>query len=119
MKLLLGQNISFRVVKKISSHFPEASQVRLLGLENYPDRKIWEFAKANGYVVVTFDADFCDLAKLYGSPPKIVWLRTGNTTSDYIARLLLIRADVIQEFVENPKYLGIACLELDHFTKKL
>lgn len=113
MKLLLDQNISFRVVKKISSHFLEASQVRLLGLENCSDRKIWEFAKGNGYVVVTFDADFYDLAKLYGPPPKIVWLRTGNTTSDYIARLLVIRADVIREFVKNPKYSGIACLEMD------
>lgn len=113
MRLLLDQNISFRVVRKIVSHFPEASQVRLLGLEDFPDRKIWEYAKENGYVVVTFDADFYELSKLYGPPPKIVWLRTGNTTSDYIAQLLMIRAAVIQEFVENPKYDRIACLEME------
>ena len=113
MKLLLDQNISFRVVKKITDRFPDASQVRLLGLEDYPDRKIWEYAKLYGYTVVTFDADFYDLAKLYGPPPKIIWLRTGNTTSNYIAQLLTIRAEVIHEFIENPKYAQISCLEMD------
>lgn len=113
MKLLLDQNISFRVVKKIAQRFPEAIQVRLLGLENYPDRKIWEYAKSNGYTIVTFDADFYDLAKLYGPPPKIIWLRTGNTTSNYIVQLLTTHAEVIREFIENPIYTHISCLEID------
>jgi len=113
MRLLLDQNISFRVVKKIISHFPQATQVRLLGLENFPDRKIWECAKEKGYVVVTFDADFYELSKLYGIPPKIIWLRTGNTTSDHIAQLLILHAEVIREFVENPKYAKTSCLEMD------
>lgn len=57
-KLLLDQNISFRVVRKVSFLFPEAKQVRELGLENSSDQDIWEFARTHGFSIVTFDADF-------------------------------------------------------------
>ena len=40
-------------------------------LENASDRKIWEFAKKEGFTIVTFDADFYDLVTLFGHPPKI------------------------------------------------
>lgn len=42
MKLLFDQNISFRIVKMLEDFLPLASQVRLLGLENLDDYKVWE-----------------------------------------------------------------------------
>ena len=47
MKLLFDQNISFRIISKISLNFPEAKQVIQLGIENYCDLEILEFAKEN------------------------------------------------------------------------
>lgn len=88
MKLLFDQNISFRILSKISSVFPEASQVRLLKLENETDINIWQYAREKDFAIVTFDMDFYNLALLKGSPPKIIWLRIGNTTTDKIAELL-------------------------------
>lgn len=79
MNLLFDQNISFRIIGKISSFFPKAKQVRQLGIENYSDIEIWKFAKENHYTIVTFDADFFDLSNFRGHPPKIIWLRFGNT----------------------------------------
>ena len=70
MKLLFDQNISFRVVKQISKIFPLARQVRELQLENFTDRKIWEFAKEQNYTIVTFDADFYDFVTLYDTHPR-------------------------------------------------
>jgi predicted nuclease of predicted toxin-antitoxin system len=66
MKLLFDQNISFRILSKIKAHFPEAKQVRQLGIENYSDIEIWKFAKENKFTNVTFDADFFDLSNLKG-----------------------------------------------------
>ena len=60
MKLLLDQNISFRVVKDIQLNFPNSEQVRRLGLESTSDIKIWEYAKSNSYTIVSFDADFSE-----------------------------------------------------------
>lgn len=72
MKILFDQNISFKIVSRINANFPEAKQVRELGIENYSDIEIWKFAKENNYTIVTFDADFFDLANLKGHPPKII-----------------------------------------------
>ncbi|MEA3316998.1 MAG: DUF5615 family PIN-like protein [Bacteroidota bacterium] len=45
MKLLFDQNISFRLIKRIVDLFPQSKQVRELGLENFIDIEIFEFAK--------------------------------------------------------------------------
>ena len=50
MKLLFDQNISFRLINKISEDYLEAEQVKQLGLENYTDLEIWGYAKENGLV---------------------------------------------------------------------
>jgi predicted nuclease of predicted toxin-antitoxin system len=91
MKLLFDQNISFRVISEINGLFPLAKQVRELGLENYSDRSIWEFAKKENYTIVTFDSDFFDLNLILGSPPKIIWLRIGNASTDAVFAKDVIR----------------------------
>jgi predicted nuclease of predicted toxin-antitoxin system len=113
MKLLFDQNISFRIIKKISDIFPEAKQIRELGLENNTDRQIWDFAKENEFAIVTYDTDFFDLSNLFGIPPKIIWLRTGNRKTSDLAELILSRSEIIIEFLRNPSYKELACLEID------
>jgi len=101
MRLLFDQNISFRIIKKISESYPEAKQVRELGLENSSDFLIWQYAKVHGYCQVTFDSDFIDISTLRGFPPKVIWLKMGNTSTDNIARRLLAEKENISEFLED------------------
>ena len=112
MKLLFDQNISFRILSKISNFFPEAKQVKGLGIENFSDFEIWKFAKENNYTIVTFDADFYDLANLKGHPPKIIWLRFGNTKTDFLAEVLNSRNSIIKDFILSEEYAALACLEI-------
>ncbi len=112
MKLLFDQNISFRILSKLRINFPEAKQVRELGIENYTDIEIWKFAKENNYTIVTFDGDFYDLSNLKGFPPKVIWLRFGNTKTDYIADILNSRFIIISDFISSNEYSKIACLEI-------
>ncbi len=112
MKLLFDQNISFRVISKIKLKFPEAKQVRELGIENYSDLEIWEFAKNKGYTIVTFDGDFYDLSNFKGFPPKIIWLRFGNTKTNSIANIINSRQSIINSFINTSEYSEIACLEI-------
>ncbi|WP_017733714.1 DUF5615 family PIN-like protein [Nafulsella turpanensis] len=101
MKLLFDQNISPKIVKQLEDIFPEAKQVRHLGLENASDIQIFEFAKKNGYAVVTFDSDFVDLNVIKGFPPKIIWLKTGNLTTKAISELIHKNLMVIQTFLKS------------------
>ncbi len=113
MKLLFDQNISFRVVRQVSEIYPESQQVNRLGLKNATDIKIWNYAKQNNFSIVTFDADYYDIASLRGHPPKIIWLRIGNTSTENIAKLLIEKYDTINDFIENPNNKDIACLEIE------
>jgi predicted nuclease of predicted toxin-antitoxin system len=97
MNLLFDQNISFRIIKLINDVFPGARQVRELQLENSTDLDIWTYAKSNQYCIVTFDADFIDLSNLKGHPPKVIWLRLGNTSTKFIAEKILGDHQIIRE----------------------
>ena len=109
MKLLLDQNLSFKLCGRLADLFPDSSQVRTAGLETADDRALWEFAKANGFAIVSQDSDFADMAALYGAPPKVVWLRCGNQTTEFIEKLFRDHAGAITEF---EKGTGAACWEL-------
>lgn len=108
MKLLFDQNISFRLVNKIINIFPNSKQVRELGIENATDSKIFEYAKKNNFTIVTFDADFCGISVLKGFPPKIIWIRTGNTTTKNLEILIKNKSEVISQFFNE----NFACLEI-------
>ena len=108
MKLLFDQNLSFKLCRELADLFPGSSQVRLLGLERADDRTIWDFAKANGFVLVSCDADFAEMAVLFGPPPKVIWLRRGNQRTGLIQALLRGHAATIGNFAHDE----FACLEI-------
>jgi len=114
MKLLLDQNISFRITSKIQDLFPGSKQVRDLGLENSKDSFLWNYAKENNYCIVTFDGDFYDLGLIKGSSPKVIWLRLGNTTTQYIETVLRKNYDLIKTFLTDRNYKEIGCLEINN-----
>ncbi len=113
MKLLFDQHISFRIAVNLRPYFPECVQVRELNLEDKSDRELWDFARENNYIIDTFDADFYDLVTLYGHPPKVVWLRIGNTRTDALISILKKHAETIKAFILNDNYSDIGCLKID------
>ena len=113
MKLLIDQNISNRIINKISLKFPSSKHVSDVGLNNSEDSEIWQFAKNEHFIIVTFDSDYYDIALINGCPPKVIWLRTGNLTTNEIADLLLSKSVSINDFINNPEYGDQACFEID------
>ncbi len=109
MRILADQNISHRLVTRLEDLKIEFSQVRLLGLEDSTDREIWEYARDNDYSILTFDADFYDFSLVWGHPPKIIWIRTGNQTTAQVEKVLRAHDNTIQEFHSDPE---LACLEI-------
>ncbi|WP_162343255.1 DUF5615 family PIN-like protein [Cyclobacterium salsum] len=95
MKLLFDQHISHKILKFIPNQFSASSTVKKEGLLNATDREIWDFARRNGYSIVTNDSDFNDLNLLYGFLPKIIWIRTGNLPTKNLANLLIANAEKI------------------------
>lgn len=108
MKLLFDQNLSFKLCQTIADLFPDSSHARLLGLSEATDRVLWDFAKTNGFAIVSQDVDFAEMAGLFGAPPKVIWLRAGNQTTSAVSELLRRHAETIQSFDND----DAACLEI-------
>ena len=98
MKLLLDENISRRLVETVSDLYPGSKHVNDAGLARRADFEIWDYAKANGFAIVSKDSDFVHLAFLRGHPPKVIQLRLGNCTTESIARALRDFSVVIHTF---------------------
>ena len=109
MKLIFDQNISHRILKILSRNFTGSTSVKTENLIDSSDKVIWEFAKKSNYIIVTQDSDFNDLNSLYGFPPKIIWIRTGNLRTEKIADILESHFLEIQDFENNPNF---GCFEI-------
>lgn len=101
MKLLFDQNLSYRLVGQLSTEFPGSAHVRDAGLATALDPDIWAYALAGGFVIVSKDIDFQQRALLYGHPPKVIWLRLGNCSTDAAAALLRSKFTNIQAFLAD------------------
>lgn len=101
VKLLFDQNLSYRLVGRLKASYPDATHVETLGLDTASDKELWEYAKTNGFTIVTKDSDFNELCTLYDFPPHIIWLRLGNSRVS-VAEEALVRhrqriCDIVKE----------------------
>jgi predicted nuclease of predicted toxin-antitoxin system len=101
VKLLLDENLSRRLVPRIADLFAASAHVVSLGLLQVPDKAIWEYAKSNGFAILTADLDFYELAITLGPPPKVIWLRGCNYRTAEVERLIRGQAIRIAEFLED------------------
>ncbi|MCX7068451.1 MAG: DUF5615 family PIN-like protein [Methylococcales bacterium] len=109
MKLLLDENLSRRIVPFIQGLYPNSTQVALIGLEQSDDKTIRLYAIDNDFVIVTKDADYYDMTVLYGQPPKIIWLKTGNQSKAATIKTLQDNQQAIEKalMMDNK-----ACIEI-------
>lgn len=96
MKLLFDENLSYRILKKLDSEYTDSESI-----QGISDLKIWEYAKANGFTIVSFDEDFYDIQLLRKFPPKVIWLRCGNTSTNHIAEILNEKKEELKIFIED------------------
>jgi predicted nuclease of predicted toxin-antitoxin system len=101
VKLLLDQNISDRLVEALADAYPSSAHVREVGLARSGDEAVWTFARERGYTIVSKDSAFHQRSFLFGFPPKVIWIRSGNCTTGAIEQILRKRQPAIQEFCED------------------
>ena len=110
MKLLFDENLSRKLVVRLAELYPGSAHVETFGLLARSDRDIWEFARREGFIVVSADADFYELAATLGPPPKVVWLRRWThptRDAEFVLRRDAIR---VTEFAAEAE-LGILVLD--------
>jgi predicted nuclease of predicted toxin-antitoxin system len=75
LKLLIDENLSRKLVFNLLDLFPGSIHLSQADLLQSPDSLVWEYAKTNGFAILSADADFFELASTLAPPPKVIWLR--------------------------------------------
>lgn len=109
MKLLFDENLSPKLPRLLADLFPDSLHVRDVGMKATDDPSVWDYAKDNGFMIVSKDVDMHDLSLVFGNPPKVVWLRLGNCSTSQVENLLRRDFDVIKLFYED-EYVSLLAL---------
>src|SRR4051812_14758032 len=102
MKLLFDENLSPKLPLLLAVAFPNSAHARTCGLLGKTDEAVWEYARSNGFTIVSKDSDFQQRSMLYGYPPKIVWLRIGNCTRTQLVDLIIKHQADIRRLDADP-----------------
>jgi len=103
--LLLDANLSWRSVELLKHYYDNCFHVDDIGLPvPAKDIEIWDYARENGTLIVTNDEDFLHLSVLKGFPPKVLLLRTGNQSRQFVEQILIDTKDQIKAFAELSEY---------------
>ena len=81
----------------------------MLGMEQASDMALWQLAKQQGFVIVTRDADFQEIALVHGHPPFVIWLKTDNPSKAVTLKALLDCHSQITQALERD---GLGIVEL-------
>jgi predicted nuclease of predicted toxin-antitoxin system len=58
MKLLFDENLSPKLPRLLAAQYPGSLHLRDCGLKGAADEEIWEYARDNGFAIVSKDSDF-------------------------------------------------------------
>jgi predicted nuclease of predicted toxin-antitoxin system len=101
MKLLFDENLSPKLPQRLTDLFPNSLHVRDVGMKATIDPIVWDYAKNNNLMIVSKDADMHDLSLVLGNPPKVIWLRLGNCSTQQVENLLRRDLAAIESFFED------------------
>ena len=65
------------------------------------DPIVWDSAKDNNLMIVSKDANMHDISLVFGNPPKVIWLRLGNCSTQQVENVLRRNFDAIKLFYDD------------------
>jgi predicted nuclease of predicted toxin-antitoxin system len=101
VKLLFDENLSARLPGVLADVYPGSVHVHACALGSADDSAIWQYAKDNGFTIVSKDSDFQERSVLQGQPPKFIWLRAANCSTEEIENLLQMALPIIKKFIQE------------------
>jgi len=101
MKLLFDENLSPRLAVMVSDLFPGSTHVRNVGLRSADDPLVWKYAVEGEFAIVSKDSDMHDRSLVFGFPPKVIWVRLGNCSTNDVEKLIRKEIEAVLHFLED------------------
>jgi predicted nuclease of predicted toxin-antitoxin system len=104
VRVLLDQNLSPKLVRKLADLLPGLESVYEHGLIHSTDPFIFEWARSAAIsAVISADRDFVRLAERLGPPPKVIRIERCDFPSRMIEQLLRREALRIHDFLNSDR----------------
>lgn len=98
MKFLFDENLGTSLPRRLTDIAPDSSHVNFLNLQAAQDSDIWKYAKERGFIIFSKDVDMHDLSLIYGAPPKVIWIRLGNCSTQQVEDHFRRNVDLLSLF---------------------
>ena len=110
MRFILDAQLPPQLAERLSREFAiSAVAARDLGLSTVADTVRFDYARADGAVVLSKDSDFVELVHRLGSPPQIVWITCGNVSNRHLRELFTATfADILQLLSDGESLVEIS-----------
>ena len=112
MKLLFDENLSPKLPQMLTTEYPGSMHVREAGLRGAEDGTVWDYAREQGFTIISKDTDFRERSFFGGFPPKVIFLDVGNAGTTMIAALLQRERQRV-ETLEKQEDTSFLILSLD------
>ena len=103
MSFVFDHNLSPTLVRRLAAVYPACRHVRNVGLSHAADLAVWNYAIETQLTIVSKDGDYHQMSFVYGPPPKVIWIRLGNCSTNQVEDLLRIREPEIRAFLADPE----------------
>lgn len=101
MKLLFDHNLSPKLIKRLADVYPLSQHVSEVGMADALDKVVWNYARQHDFIIVTKDADFNEYPLIAGFPPKVIWIRRGNCSTNTIETILRQNLEAVETLTED------------------
>lgn len=113
MRILLDQNLSPKLIRRLADLLPSLESVYDHGLVGASDPFIFHWARQSGFAaVVSTDRDFLALVNALGTPPKVIRIERCDYPSAVLERVFRREALRIHAFLQSDR----ASLLLDLYS---
>lgn len=102
-KFLIDENLPETLHLQTNDNFVHVCHIG----KQMTDSEIWEYAKQNDYIIITKDTDFFERIILFGTPPKIIWVRIGNMRRRQLEQNIVSKWNEIIKKIDNFDLLEI------------
>ncbi len=62
------------------------------------DDSLWAYAIKEGYTIISKDSDFHQKSFLFGAPPKVIWIKKGNCSTQELENVVRKNLEIIRKF---------------------
>ena len=108
MKLLIDMNLSPSFTEILNNEGFDTVHWSTIGNPRSTDAEILNYARSNGFVIITHDLDFGDiLAATQAQSPSVIQIRTQNVSLEHLSNILINSLKQFEKKLEKGALVSI------------